>query len=264
MSYTDRLMSSGERIVLVDRQHWFVVLASGRYAVAAIVGALLLVIVQAVAQPTGALADVLSWTALGLFIIGLVLLVYEMLRYQNQQYVITNRRVLEVSGIINKHSGDSSLEKINDAILSQPVLGRMMNYGDLEILTAADQANDLYRMLNNPKNFKKVMLQQKHALETEFQYVGGPPPSPPLRAPAELTPAPAMAAAAPAAPAPAPAASTPVPTSAASFEAETAPDTRDESLEITQTLARLADLRDSGAITPEEYEQKKGDLLSRL
>jgi hypothetical protein len=36
------------------------------------------------------------------------------------------------------------------------------------------------------------------------------------------------------------------------------------SLEVTQTLARLADLRDSGAITAEEYEQKKADLLSRL
>jgi hypothetical protein len=31
-----------------------------------------------------------------------------------------------------------------------------------------------------------------------------------------------------------------------------------------RTLASLADLRDRGAITPEEYEQKKADLLSRL
>ncbi len=38
----------------------------------------------------------------------------------------------------------------------------------------------------------------------------------------------------------------------------------DESLEVTQTLARLADLRDSGAITAEEYEQKKDELLGRL
>jgi hypothetical protein len=34
--------------------------------------------------------------------------------------------------------------------------------------------------------------------------------------------------------------------------------------EVTQTLAGLADLRDRGAITPEEYEAKKADLLSRL
>jgi hypothetical protein len=34
--------------------------------------------------------------------------------------------------------------------------------------------------------------------------------------------------------------------------------------EVTRTLASLADLRDRGAITPEEYEAKKADLLSRL
>ena len=38
----------------------------------------------------------------------------------------------------------------------------------------------------------------------------------------------------------------------------------DNSLEVTQTLARLADLRDKGAITPEEYEAKKAELLGRL
>ena len=38
----------------------------------------------------------------------------------------------------------------------------------------------------------------------------------------------------------------------------------DASLEVTQTLARLADLRDRGAITPEEYEAKKAELLGRL
>ena len=34
--------------------------------------------------------------------------------------------------------------------------------------------------------------------------------------------------------------------------------------ELTRTLSSLADLRDRGAITPEEYERKKADLLSRL
>ena len=34
--------------------------------------------------------------------------------------------------------------------------------------------------------------------------------------------------------------------------------------DVTATLASLADLRDRGAITPEEYEAKKADLLERL
>ena len=38
-------------------------------------------------------------------------------RWLSQDYLITNRRVVKVEGIINKRSADSSLEKINDAVL---------------------------------------------------------------------------------------------------------------------------------------------------
>jgi hypothetical protein len=95
------------------------------------------------------------------------------------------------------------------------------------------------------------MLAQKHNLETEFIY--GRPPTPPLRADAGPA-APAAPTPMPAAPAPMPAAPAPVP----------ATSDQDESREVTETLARLADLRDTGAITAEEYEAKKDELLGRL
>lgn len=34
--------------------------------------------------------------------------------------------------------------------------------------------------------------------------------------------------------------------------------------ELTRTLANLADLRDRGAISAEEYERKKAEILGRL
>jgi hypothetical protein len=64
---------------------------------------------------------------------------------------------------------------------------------------------------------------------------------------------------------PAPSATPPEPVEVFASEPEpAAPAEPDESLEVTQTLSRLADLRDSGAITAEEYEQKKDELLGRL
>jgi hypothetical protein len=134
----------------------------------------------------------------------------------------------------------------------------MFNYGDLDILTAAEQTVDRYHMLNSPKEFKKTMLTQKHALETEF--MSPQPPTPPLRASAEQAPA------APPAPQPQPAPQIVPAQPAATGDAEPTSDPApgNESLEVTQTLARLSDLRDQGAITPEEYEQKKSELLGRL
>jgi hypothetical protein len=230
-------MSSGERIVLVDRQHWFVVLANGRYGVAA-----------------------------------MAVLVWEVLRYQNQQYVITNRRVLQVSGVINKHSGDSSLEKINDADLSQSVLGRMFNFGDLDVLTAADAGIDRMRMIHDPVGFKRTMLDAKH--EYEMDMARGPAPvSPPLRAgaparqPEAFIPNDPDATSAHAVPVPAggPPAERPVdPAPPRPPEPVVHATPRMTADEVTRTLASLADLRDRGAISPEEYDLKKADLLDRL
>jgi hypothetical protein len=250
--YADSLLTEGEVVVMRARQHVLALVGRARAAfVMWLVGLLLLGLIVFLNVAPGTVRDIASGIALVLIVLGLIVFLYRFWIWWAQDYIITNRRLLKVTGVLNKRSGDSSLEKINDAILSQSVFGRMFNFGDLEILTAAEQANDTYHMLNNPKEFKKVMLTQKHNLETEFMY--GRPPTPPLRA--ESAPAGERAAAPAPPPPPAP-------------DADMAPKVQDmdtdESLEVTQTLARLADLRDQGAITAEEYEQKKDELLGRL
>ncbi len=247
--YADSLLTEGEVIVLRTRQHWFALIARARTGIGLFVlGLIVLFAIAWFKVAPGAVRDVLSWAALILLALGFVLILARFWTWWAQDYLITNRRLLKVTGVLSKRSADSSLEKINDAVLSQSVFGRMFNFGDLEILTAADQAVDRYHMLNSPKEFKKTMLAQKHNLETEFMY--GRPPTPPLRADApQMTQT--------AAPTPAPA---PMPASPAA----PAMSNDEESREITETLARLADLRDKGAITAEEYEAKKDELLGRL
>jgi hypothetical protein len=277
MRYADSLLTSGEVVVLRTRQHWLALFIRARAALALwVLGLLLIGAVMFFSVAPGVPRDVLSGIGLIMLALGVVIFLYRLWHWWAQDYMITNRRLLKVTGILNKRSSDSSLEKINDAVLAQPLLGRMLNYGDLEILTAADQANDMYRMLHDPKQFKKVMLTQKHALETDFAYATAMPPTPPLRAereqPVMTSARPSMtpAVATPAAAAPSPMVdpvNQPMVTAAGPSEAaapESAPEPVDASLEITQTLARLADLRDSGAITAEEYEQKKDELLNRL
>lgn len=255
MRYADSLLTEGEQIVLRSRQHWLALLSRARTGVLLwLIGIALLVVVVWFNVAPGVVRDVISGVAVVLLVLGILIFIFRAWQWWAQDYVVTNRRLLKVTGILNKRSADSSLEKINDAILSQSVWGRILNFGNLEILTAADQAVDRYYMLNSPKEFKKVMLTQKHNLETEFVY--GRQPSPPLRA-AESQPEARPAPPSPvfqAQPAPTPPAPSPM--------SETVDE--DVSLEVTQTLPRLADLRDQGAITPEEYEQKKDELLGRL
>ena len=244
--YADRLLADGERVALRGRQHVLATFIEGRVAWSIFVASLVLVILDLQLQ-AGVIRDLFGWVGLGLLVIGLAWLAMIYIAWYAEDYLITNRRVMKVEGVLKKRSADSSLEKINDAVLEQSVLGRMLRYGDLDILTANEQSVDRYRMLSEAQTFKKTMLDEKHKLEQESFQI----PAPPLRAPG---PAPEMVPATPM-PAPAPSAR---PTPAA-------PTVRDMSTdEITTALGSLADLRERGAITPEEYEAKKADLLGRL
>jgi len=260
MRYADTLLSDGEVIVLRSRQHPLAIFLEARWAIALWVIAIALLVAGALLNLQGRDFQLVGGAALICIVIGLVLFAWRYWQWWAQDYIVTNRRLMKVTGIFNKRSSDSSLEKINDAVLDQNVLGRLLNYGDLDILTASgESAVDYFRMLNGAKEFKRVMLNQKHGLEMEYQ---GPPPSPPMRSSAvNMNGEPA---ARPSPPTDPPMADEPPPSAQPAPSTASVDDRRDASLEITQTLARLADLRDKGAISEEEYAAKKEELLGRL
>lgn len=251
MGYTDSMLASGERIVLRQHQHWFILVGNARFGILATVGAILLVILRRLGNGSGMLWDILGWITLILFVGGLAMLAWSWLRYQNEEYIITNRRIIHAEGVINKKATDSSLEKINDLMITESLFGRIFGFGDLDVLTAAETGIERLRMIRNAMDFKKAMLDAKHELEIDLAR----PTTPPLRttngAPAAASSAPAPAAAQQPV-APAPAASVAPPPAAMSSQ------------EVTAALDRLGDLHDRGIITPEEFEAKKRELLGRL
>jgi len=86
------------------------------------------------------------------------------LTWRNKAYVVTNRRVIQIAGVLNKDVVDSSLEKVNDVKMSQSFLGRMFGYGDIEILTASELGVNLFHEIANPIEFKTAMLNAKEKM----------------------------------------------------------------------------------------------------
>jgi uncharacterized membrane protein YdbT with pleckstrin-like domain len=160
MGYLECLMGGKEKIVLKERQHWLVI--GPKLLLWSVVALLicLVTLVLSIASPLDGVALVL--------LLALVFpfwrIMVDLLNWWNEQYVITNRRVIQLEGIINKHSIDSSLEKVNDVVLEQSAMGRVLNYGDLQILTASEFGVNLFQRIAHPVKFKTEMLNQKEAL----------------------------------------------------------------------------------------------------
>jgi hypothetical protein len=261
MSYADGLLATGEHITYRSKQHPFVFIWGARYTILALIIAVVVLWFRAGLDPdtgAGPIGTFLSLAFAILFFGGIAVAIWTGLRYVNQEFVLTNRRVMQVEGVLNRNATDSSLEKINDAVLRQSVFGRMFDYGDLAVLTASESGIDSMKMLRSPIAFKKAMLDAKHDFEVDIQR-SGMAPGPPIR---ETSIAPAAAAAqAVAAPPSQPVAA---PASQPTTPPAPPPAPKADPDEVTRTLANLADLRDRGAITAQEYEHKKADLLSRL
>ncbi len=197
MKYVERLLVPGERVVFVTRTHWLVLVPT----ILIDLGITVVIVAIAVAGVIF-LQLTLAPLVLLLLLAPLAHFLGRLAVWRGEQFIVTNRRVMEVRGILNKYVSDTSLEKVNDIVLQQSFLGRVLGYGDLRIIAGSEAGIDAFRRIARPIRFKAAILTQKGRLM-----------------PGE---------------------------------------------DIPKMLAQLEELRQSGAITQEEFEREKRELLERL
>jgi uncharacterized membrane protein YdbT with pleckstrin-like domain len=230
MAYIDELLGRGEQILYTGRQHMFV-LVSNILAELSLIAILIAAGVFSQSAFRGrefGAMQVGQLVLIGCGIISLIVLIsafLDYLRWNNEEYVVTDHRVIQIRGILNKEVIDSSLEKINDIELRQSWLGRIFDFGDIEILTGSDAGVNSMRKIAHPLDFKRAMLEAKQEQSRGYGYLD--------------------------------------PQAVAAYMPQSAPPppARDD---IEQTLRKLADLRDQGLLSQAEFESKKRELLSRI
>jgi uncharacterized membrane protein YdbT with pleckstrin-like domain len=161
--YIESLLSKRETIVLVARQHWFILVSAIVLEVIAILVIIGLTVTAGIYWSEFALLI----GAIGTIVLLLPLstMIRDMLDWMNRQFIVTNRRVIQISGILNKNVTDSSLRKVTDVSMSKSFFGRVFNYGDIEILTASEFGANLFHRIEDPLGFKIAMLNAKEELE---------------------------------------------------------------------------------------------------
>ena len=161
--YLKSLLGKNERILLVCRQHWFVFVSNIVTETIWILVILILVTGAKIFLVDPTVNPLISY---GYFfvIVPLVSLVHDYFQWLNRKYILSDFRVIQIAGILNKKVIDSSLEKVNDVKLSQSFLGRIFNYGTIEILTASELGVNKIQRLGDPIHFKTTMINAKEAL----------------------------------------------------------------------------------------------------
>jgi uncharacterized membrane protein YdbT with pleckstrin-like domain len=159
--YLKSLLGQNEQVLFVTHQHWLVL--TGEILSEIIMSVALVVLVSLIW--TLWLPNTLVLLGYLLLIFPLISLLRDVLIWSKRKYVVTNRRVMQLSGVFSKNVTDSSLEKVNDVHMSQSFLGRMFDYGDIEILTASELGVNLFKRIGRPIQFKSAMINAKEKLE---------------------------------------------------------------------------------------------------
>lgn len=162
-TYLENLLSANEKIILSTRQHWFILISSIFLEIAAIILIFAITVTSAVFNPDYAL--IIAAVGFIVMLIPIGTMTRDILLWTNHQYLVTNRRVMQISGVMNKSIIDSSLEKVNDVKMEQSALGRLFGYGDIQILTASEMGINLFKKIDDPVKFKTAMLNAKEKLE---------------------------------------------------------------------------------------------------
>lgn len=153
MSYIEKNLMDDEEMVHVTRLHPIILLFPAA-ATSLLAGSFAIVDSIPYAQVVVVI----------LLVAALWRLAERLILFLSSEFGITSKRVLGKTGFIRRTSLDIVLGKVEAIRLSQSILGRVLNYGDIEV-TGTGGTDEILRFIPDPLVFRKVVQEQLAALE---------------------------------------------------------------------------------------------------
>jgi uncharacterized membrane protein YdbT with pleckstrin-like domain len=142
MRYVDSVLQPGEVVRHVASLHWILYVP----------GALLLIAagVIALARPDASahwlvhgVAVVAAWLC---FAAGLILIARAWFEWWTTEMAVTDRRVVYKTGFIWRNTVEMHMDKVESVDVRQSILGRILDYGDVEIRGVGAGLEPLHRI----------------------------------------------------------------------------------------------------------------------
>ncbi|TSA29943.1 MAG: hypothetical protein D4R68_01450 [Ignavibacteriales bacterium] len=112
--------------------------------------------------------NTLHWWYFAVPFIAVSYFVFKYYSWKFDLWVVTNYRVIDEFGVISINSKESPIDKINNVSYQQSLLGRIMEFGDVQIQTAAEMGETSYANISRPQQLKEA-LSNAQELYKEYQ-----------------------------------------------------------------------------------------------
>ena len=154
MAVADRYLGDDENIVLATRKSLVLLLWPA-------VQGLLLVAAGALIQSinlSGTVGSVRSYLVAAAVTVGVLRFGMALLGWAMDRIVVTDHRIFEVSGVINRKVSSMPLDKLNDLTYNRGIWGRLFGFGDFFVESAGErQGVDRLEMIPSPDHFYRTV-----------------------------------------------------------------------------------------------------------
>ena len=150
MSYIDKNLISGEKIVYRTGLHWSV-----------LVGPVILAVIIAAGGVVCLLQGYMNFLYAGavLLVVAFVIVVAAMVKRSAVEMAVTNRRVIIKTGLASRRSLEIMLAKVESIGVAEPTMGRILGYGTLTIHGTGGTPEPFSRIAH-PSEFRREVQQQ--------------------------------------------------------------------------------------------------------
>lgn len=100
-----------------------------------------------------------------LLFIPLIKAIVATVQFFHIELAVTSKRVIGKVGVLNTKSLDAPLNKVQNASVTQPFFGKIFNYGNIKIDTAAGAF--VFSAVKNPEDFKGALMAQIEQYEED-------------------------------------------------------------------------------------------------
>jgi uncharacterized membrane protein YdbT with pleckstrin-like domain len=139
MGYVDRVLQPGEEVRYRASLHWIAYVPG--LALHLLAG--LLWIAAPAAEPWRSILLALAGLAAAA---ALILIVQAWFKWWITEIAVTNRRIIHKSGFIRRATNEMHMDKVESVRVDQSILGRLFDYGDVNILGTGEGFEPLHKV----------------------------------------------------------------------------------------------------------------------
>jgi uncharacterized membrane protein YdbT with pleckstrin-like domain len=148
--YIDEILQPGEKVLYSTTAHWIFYLP----AIAAWIVVLALVAAAGAVPPV---ALVCLPAAAVIAVVALYFTVRGWFHRFTTETDVTDRRVVHKTGFINRHTFEIALDKIASVEVDQSIPGRLLNYGNVTIVSMGEVKPQPIKTIASPLAFRSAI-----------------------------------------------------------------------------------------------------------